>query len=97
MKNRWFAIGLILTVALTLAVFPSSIEAGKKPNAPTAIYFNGDIVTVDKDMSYVDAVAVQGDKIMAAGKMGDIQRLSRKGTKKINLHGKHKSGKFVVN
>ena len=90
MKKRWFVIGIILTLALTLGVIPSITEAKKppKPPAPTAIYFNGDIVTVDKDMSYADAVAVHGNKIMAVGKMGDIQRLSRKGTKKINLHGK---------
>ncbi len=88
MKKRWFTIGLILTVALTLGVIPSITEADIKPNAPTAIYFNGDIMTVDEDMSYVDAVAVAGDKIMAVGKMGEIQRLSRKGTKKINLQGK---------
>ena len=88
MRSRWFAIGIILTVALALWVIPTITEAGLKQNAPTAIYFNGDIVTVDEDMSYVDAVAVHGDKIMAVGKMGEIQRLSRKGTKKINLHGK---------
>jgi predicted amidohydrolase YtcJ len=91
MKSQCFAnsaFRLILTVVLTLGVIPSSTGADINPNVATAIYFNGDIVTVDKDMSYVDAVAVHGDKIIAAGRMGEIQRLSRAGTKKINLHGK---------
>ena len=78
MKKRSFSVFsliLSLAMAMTLGLIPVSTQAGKKLNAPTAIYFNGDIVTVDKEMSYVDAVAVQGDKIIAVGSMGEIQRL----------------------
>ena len=88
MRNKWLAIGLTFIVSVAFGLTPTSTAARDKHDAPTAIYFNGDIVTVDEDMSYADAVAVRGDRIIAVGTTGEVKRLSRRGTKKINLRGK---------
>lgn len=86
-KLAIFSIRFLVITALLFGVTFSS-SAAPSSSAPTAIYFNGTIVTVDKNMSYADAVAVKDNKIIAVGSMGEIQRLSRAGTKKINLQGK---------
>ena len=91
MKIQWISVlylKLSLVMGMSLGLIPVSTQAGKLQNTPTAIYFNGDIVTVDKNMSYVDAVAVKDDQIIAVGSMGEIQRLSGADTKKIDLQGK---------
>jgi predicted amidohydrolase YtcJ len=48
----------------------------------------GKIVTVDRDFSIAEAVAVQGDRIMAVGKDGDIAALIGPATRVIDLGGK---------
>ena len=78
---------LTLVLAVILSVF-SSVSADTKADTPTAIYFNGTVITVDKEMSYAEAVAVNGNKIVAVGSMGEVLRLGRDGTKMINLQRK---------
>jgi hypothetical protein len=87
-KPSVFAIRLILIIALLLGTSLYSSAASDKPNPPTAIYFNGTIVTVDENMSYAEAVAVDGNKIIAVGSIGEILRLSGAGTQHINLQRK---------
>lgn len=84
-KSKVFAYMLVLTLIFSLAVpgFAANDDSpggknNKKPKKIEAdiIYFNGDIVTVDENMSYAEAVAVVGDEIVAVGKMGDVMPLS---------------------
>ncbi|SMB88843.1 hypothetical protein SAMN00017405_0541 [Desulfonispora thiosulfatigenes DSM 11270] len=95
-KSRVFTYMLILTLIFSLSI--PGLAAGAEPSKgekkksqkieADIIYYNGDIVTVDKNMSSAEAVAVVGNEIVAVGKMGDIMPLSGKNTKKINLQGK---------
>jgi hypothetical protein len=87
-KPSVFAIRLLLIVAMILGASLYAAAANENPSPPTAIYFNGTIVTVDENMSYADAVAVNGEKIVAVGSTGEILRLSGQGTEHINLQRK---------
>ncbi|MCE5244253.1 MAG: amidohydrolase, partial [Desulfobacteraceae bacterium] len=55
---------------------------------PTAIYYNGTVVTVDEGMNYAEAVAVAGDKILAVGSNRNILQMRVRSTKVIDLQKK---------
>lgn len=52
------------------------------------LLINGKIITVDKNSSIAEAVAVKGDRIAAVGSTREILRLSGKETKVIDLKGR---------
>ena len=52
------------------------------------ILHNGKVVTVDADFSIAEAVAVQGDRIVAVGSNADVQALAGAGTRQVDLQGK---------
>lgn len=52
------------------------------------ILFNGKVVTVDKDGSEAEAVAVKDGKIIKVGTSSEIKQLAREDTKRIDLKGK---------
>ena len=52
------------------------------------ILHHGKIVTVDADFSIAEAVAVQGDRIVAVGSNADVQALASAGTRQVDLQGK---------
>lgn len=63
--------------------------AGCNPNiSPDMLLINGKIITVDKNFSIAEAVAVKGDRIAEVGSTMEILRLSGKETKVIDLKGK---------
>lgn len=55
--------------------------------APDMIIINGKIMTVDKDFSYAEAVAVKDGKIVAVGATREIEALKGKSTKVLDLKG----------
>lgn len=78
---------VLLVIAVGLALGTAFANDKPKPVADT-IYFNGTVLTVDASNSVARAVAVQGDKILAVGSVGECMRFSRGNTKLVNLHGK---------
>lgn len=88
--NRKIALTItLLAVAVGLA-FGTAAACQKPKPKPVAdtIYFNGTILTVDASNSVARAVAVQGDKILAVGSVGECMRFAKPKTKLVNLHGK---------
>lgn len=79
---------LISLLVFTLIFGLYSFSYAESSQKATAIYYNGKIVTVDEDMSYAQAVAVDGDKIIAVGSLGEVMPFAGKETQKINLQGK---------
>jgi predicted amidohydrolase YtcJ len=55
---------------------------------PDKIFYNGKIVTVDKDFSIEEALAIKGDQFVAVGASKEVMRLAGQGTEKIDLKGK---------
>ena len=56
--------------------------------APDVILTNGKIITVDERFSIAQAVAIQGDHIVAVGTNQDIGRLAGPSTRRIDLRGR---------
>ncbi|GAA1495357.1 amidohydrolase [Paeniglutamicibacter kerguelensis] len=56
--------------------------------APDLILTNGNIVTVDKEFSTAEAVAVYDGKIVAIGGTDEVSQLAGKRTKRVDLGGK---------
>ncbi|MBI5592544.1 MAG: amidohydrolase [Deltaproteobacteria bacterium] len=87
LKGSWkpTLLSLFLLVAsISYAALPEALEA----LAPDLILINGKIVTVDKDFSIQQAVAVKNQGIIAVGRSRDIQQLAGSKTRVIDLKGK---------
>lgn len=70
---------------LVIALVPS---VAFSEDVADAIYFGGQIVTVDDQNPTAEALAVKGGKIVAVGKKGDVDKLKGDTTKLIDLTGK---------
>src|ERR1700730_4789642 len=75
-------IGVLLVVGGALSVLRA-----QQP-APNLILSNGKIITVDERFSIAQAVAIRGDRIVAAGTNQEITQLAGPNTRKIDLKGK---------
>lgn len=71
-----------------LASLALSHDAIAQTRAATLVLTNGHIVTVDSTRPEVQAVAIAGDRIVAVGTNGEIQRLVTPSTRVIDLQGK---------
>jgi predicted amidohydrolase YtcJ len=54
---------------------------------PDLIMFNGNVVMVDGDFSFAEAVAVKGNKILGVGSSSDIKKLADENTQLLDLKG----------
>jgi predicted amidohydrolase YtcJ len=71
---------------MTVSLAASAAPAGA--GAPDTILFNGKIFTSAQSQLYVQALAVQGDRIEAVGDSEQIKRLAGPRTKLIDLDGR---------
>ena len=55
---------------------------------PDSIFTNGKILTVDKNFSVVEALAIRNGRILAVGTTANIQRLAGPKTQRLDLQGK---------
>ncbi|MFC0203434.1 amidohydrolase [Novosphingobium soli] len=72
--------------ALTLMI--ATIPAQAKPAAPDLILFHGHIFTAESTDRFVEALAIRGDRIVAAGSDAAVQRLADARTRRIDLGGR---------
>jgi predicted amidohydrolase YtcJ len=82
MKKK-FVIPLCILLVLLLINY-----ACKPMPSADVILINGKIVTVDKDFTIAEAVAISNDKIIAVGSNAKIGKFSNSQTKTIDLKGK---------
>lgn len=73
---------------IMLFIFFNLNHSCKPMKFADTIFINGKIITVDKDFTICEGVAISGDRIMAAGTVGDMRKLAGAETKIIDLHGK---------
>ena len=95
MKNRRLVLLLSLGIVLPLASSPllaSCKEGGPEATTtgpgPDLVITNGKVLTVDKDFSIAEAVAVKGGKIVAVGTNSEVRKLIGENTKILDLKGK---------
>jgi predicted amidohydrolase YtcJ len=87
---RWLPFVLfVLTLAALAAGRPGS-GAGRAsvPEPPTLILLNGVIYTGDTSRPRVQAVAIRGEMIVAAGATSEMRRLAGPGTRIVDLQGR---------
>jgi predicted amidohydrolase YtcJ len=80
---------LLMFTLVACCTFGCSSHAPDLAHTADAIYFNGDIVTINDAQSSVEALAVKDGKILMVGNRGDMEK-SEKGptTKMVDLGGK---------
>ena len=77
---------LVISLAINLLVLPNTIFAQTKQKI-SLLLFNGKIFTADENFTMAEAVAVDGEKIVAVGTTNDL-RAKYQATKEIDLQGK---------
>jgi uncharacterized protein YceK len=89
-----FILLLILIVTIISGCNQSSQKTSSK-DAADAIYFGGDIITMEGDSAkYAEAVAVKNGKIIFVGKKADAEKLKGDSTKMNDLKGKDNAARI---
>lgn len=73
-----------ILIATATAIFAMACNKPSTPSADTVL-LNGKIWTGESDSSYVEAIAIDGNKIMAIGSNDDIKKLMGDSTHVIDL------------
>ncbi len=85
--RRRTLLGMVAAVvAVGLAAGGSAVA--QKSGGPDIVLVNGRIATVDDQFRFVQALAITGERITAAGSNGDIRRLASPATRIIDLEGR---------
>src|SRR5437667_1748997 len=84
--TRWTS-KLAIAAALAAMVSTASLLAVQQP-VPDLVLSNGKIITVDERFTIAQAVAIKGDRIVAAGANSDVVRLAGPNTRRIDLRGR---------
>jgi predicted amidohydrolase YtcJ len=81
--------GKAIIFALVLLLFPPTANTQRPPTVMADLVLtNGKIVTVDREFSIKEAVAIKDGKILETGTNATIRALTGTGTRTINLQGK---------
>ncbi len=78
----------IKVAALFVTAIGWSLRATAAAPAPDLILFNGKIFTSDADHSYVQALAIRGERIVAVGNSDSIMAMAGSDTRRIDLGGR---------
>ena len=65
-----------------------AVSLAAQQAAPDLVLTNGKIITVDDRFSIAQAVAIQGERIVAVGTNQAIAQLAGSGTRRIDLNGR---------
>jgi predicted amidohydrolase YtcJ len=91
-KRGWTAPVLFIVVQLFVAIYAGRAVAQNIPpeliRYADLVLYNGKVLTVDKNFTVADAVAVRDGKILAVGSNGAIQQLAGPTTQRIDLQGR---------
>ena len=79
---------LIIRVSVALVAAGLFAQTPGAQSPPDTIYYNGHIVTMWSDHQEVEAIAVRGDRFVAAGANADIRKLAAPTTKEVDLAGR---------
>lgn len=74
--------------AIALIGFLLGTTQAQAPPVPDLVLYNGHVVTSDRTFSIAQALAIQGDTIVAVGADDTIRRLAGPATKSIDLKGR---------
>jgi hypothetical protein len=73
---------IIRSIKVTLLIDPT-----RTADTADIIFYNGNVITIEEDMPQAEAIAIQGDEILAVGSDTDILLLAGPNTQLIDLSG----------
>ena len=86
------ACSLIGTVLILLLTVSAAAQQAAPPREliayPTLILYNGKVLTVDRQFTVAEAVAVRDGRILSVGSTADVRRLAGPDTRSIDLAGR---------
>lgn len=91
LKGALAAAGFIgLMPSQTLATAGVEEDSAQKAGAADRVtaFYGGTVLTVDKDFSQVEAIAIRGNKILAVGSQADVLAAAGKDAQLVDLDGK---------
>ena len=88
MRSTLSIAGLICFLALASCATDDSTTETAAVTAPDRILSNGRILTVDEDFSIVEAIALDGDRILATGNSDEMAALANPDTEIMDLDGR---------
>jgi len=77
----------ILIVVATLVAIMGAVSA-QQPRQADLVLTNGKVITVDERFTIAQAVAIAGDRILAAGTNDEMNRLAGPNARRIDLRGR---------
>jgi predicted amidohydrolase YtcJ len=80
--------GFLCAVASVFACLAIVVPSAHAQNDAAQILFNGKILTVDREFSVKEALAIRDGRILATGSTADMQRYAGDSTQRIDLQGR---------
>src|SRR5579883_2400447 len=84
--------GMLATWLLLGAVAgPAGAQPTAAPSAPdssTTLFYHAHVFTGEVEHPYAEAVAIRGDRIVAVGSLGEVERRAGTGARRIDLQGR---------
>ena len=80
------AAGWSFAVLLWLGSVVQPVSAAEEDTAPTTLFCNAHIFTAEYERPYAEAVAIRGDRIIAVGDLGSVQRVAGPQARVVDLH-----------
>jgi len=74
----------LICVAAATRALPAVAE---EPAAPI-LFYDAQVFTAEYGHPYAEAVAIRGDRIIAVGALGDVERTAGPTARRVDLHGK---------
>ncbi len=89
--ERALQLAVLAFVAIVSLAFAGCVQTGARPEVvryADMVLVNGKIITVDKNFSTTEAVAIRDGKILAVGTTSNIRSLAGDQTKVVDLNGR---------
>ena len=80
--------GLLPAGALATGQASSTANTQAEAEASTILFTGGTVLTVDRDFSEAEAIAIRGNRILAVGSEADVRAVAGKHAQQVELDGK---------
>ena len=80
---------MVMLIRISFALLAAGLfaQSPAPQPSPDTIYYNGHVVTMWCDHPEVEAVAIRGDRFVAAGSNAEIRKLAAPTTREVDLAG----------
>jgi adenine deaminase len=72
---------------ICVAAAMRAISAAAQDASAPVVFYDAQVFTAEYDHPYAEAVAIRGDRIIAVGALGSVERIAGPTARKVDLHG----------